>query len=246
MKSLKPITTASLNVVIAGVVLSAFAATANANNDGAGHNWVPSQPTNNYWQAPSWSGFNNSPGFNSPRFSSNNMPPTYNSAPQQRPVQPNQNPQGQYNNYRAPNAYRGNPPPQNYRAYPPQRGPNPNMPPNMRPNYGPDNGISAYNMPGYNRNRNNSGWNNNNGWNNNKFWGRSGPSQWMNPNKGNMEQGWDDMINAPSRMGDMPGGWSAPEVTMPNPIDMGDQFQDNVQELPDQMRQGQIGNNVTN
>ena len=118
------------------------------------------------------------------------------------------------------------------RGYPPPQGPY-----NARPSYN-DNGASAYNMPGYNRNRNN------NGWDNNKFWGRSGPSKWMNPNKRNMEDGWDDMINAPSRMGDMPGGWSAPEVTMPNPIDMGDQMQDNLQDLPDQMRDGNIGNNV--
>ena len=89
-----------------------------------------------------------------------------------------------------------------------------------------------------------SSGNNRNG--NNKFWGRSGPSTWMHPSKDNWENSWDDMINAPSRMGDMPGGWSAPEVTMPNPIDMGDQFQDNLQDLPEQMKDGNIGNNVSN
>ena len=47
-------------------------------------------------------------------------------------------------------------------------------------------------------------------------------------------------------MGEMPGGWTAPEVTVPNPIDMGDQMQDNVQDLPDQMRDGNIGNDVSN
>jgi hypothetical protein len=92
-------------------------------------------------------------------------------------------------------------------------------------------------MPGYHRYRNN-------GWNNNKFWGRSGPSTWMNPNKNNMERGWDDMMNAPSRMGEMPGGWTAPEVSMPNPIDMGDQIQDNVKDLPEQMRNMDVGNEV--
>ena len=78
---------------------------------------------------------------------------------------------------------------------------------------------------------------------NNKFWGRSGPSTWMSPNKGNMERGWDDMINSPSRMGEMPGGWTAPEVTMPNPIDMGDQMQDNLEDLPEQMKNMDVGNN---
>jgi len=68
----------------------------------------------------------------------------------------------------------------------------------------------------------------------------------MNPNKRNWENSWDDMINAPSRVGEMPGGWTAPEVSVPNPIDMGDQVQDNVQDLPDQMRDGNIGNDVSN
>jgi hypothetical protein len=66
----------------------------------------------------------------------------------------------------------------------------------------------------------------------------------MNPNKGNMERGWDDMINSPSRMGKMPGGWTAPEVTMPNPVDMGDQIQENVQDLPEQVRNMDVGNDV--
>jgi len=99
-----------------------------------------------------------------------------------------------------------------------------------------NNGPSAFNTPGYNPY--------NNRWGNrgSKFWGRSGPGTWMNPNKHNMGQGWDDMLNAPSRMGDMPGGWSAPSVSMPNPIDVGDQMQDNVQDLPDQMRNMDVGN----
>lgn len=68
----------------------------------------------------------------------------------------------------------------------------------------------------------------------------------MNPSKRNWENSWDDMINAPSRMGTMPGGWTAPEVTMPNPIDMGDQMQDNLKDLPEQMKDMNVGNDVTN
>ncbi len=101
---------------------------------------------------------------------------------------------------------------------------------------GPDNGASAFNVPGYNRYRNNRR-------DNNKFWGRSGPSKWMNPNKMNMERGWDDMINAPSRMGEMPGGWTAPEVSVPNPVDMGDQIQENLEDLPEQVRDMDVGDN---
>jgi hypothetical protein len=68
----------------------------------------------------------------------------------------------------------------------------------------------------------------------------------MKPSKENWEDSWDDMINAPSRMGEMPGGWTAPEVTVPNPIDMGDQVQDNMKDLPSQMKEGNIGNDVSN
>ena len=105
--------------------------------------------------------------------------------------------------------------------------------------YMPNYGGSGYNMPGFNQPGYNR-FNNNNGGNN--FWGNSGPSTWSNPDKQNMERGWDDMINAPSRMGTMPGGWNAPEVTMPNPIDMGDQFQENAEDLPEQLRNMDVGN----
>ncbi len=125
---------------------------------------------------------------------------------------------------------------------PPMQNPNRGYPP-RGPYYGPDTGASAYNMPGYNPNRNYRG---NNRGNNNKFWGRSGPSTWMNPSKRNWENSWDDMINSPSRMGTMPGGWTAPEVSMPNPIDMGDQMQDNVKDLPEQMKDMNVGNDVKN
>ena len=240
-----------ISTTVVALAFSAFAMTSYAdNNSNPDHNWMPKQPADAYWQTPNWSGFN--------------MPPAYNPAP---PPPPN------YNNYRpaappayrppAPQAYRppappaNRPPPppnypaQNIRRAAPQPSPNAyrgNMPPPPRgpyrsPNFAPDNGASAYNVPGYRRYRNNSGWRNmwgNN--NNNDFWGRSGPSKWMNPNKRNMEQGWDDMINAPSRMGEMPGGWNAPEVSMPNPIDMGDQMQDNVKDLPEQIRDMDVGN----
>ena len=86
---------------------------------------------------------------------------------------------------------------------------------------------------------NNGGWGNGNngGWGNggrNPFGPRS-PDQWMNPNKNNLSNNWDDAINAPSRMGRMPGGWSAPSVNMTNPIDVGDEFSDAARDVPDQM-----------
>ena len=82
----------------------------------------------------------------------------------------------------------------------------------------------------------------NNHRNYNKFWGRSGPSRWINPGKRNWENSLDDMINTPGRMGGMPGGWAAPEVTVPNSVDMGDQVQDNVKDLPEQIKDMDIDN----
>jgi len=237
----------TLSATTAVFVLSTAAFAVQANDNNGDHRWMPKPPTNTYWQTPNWSGFSSQ---------QNNTPPpppvqNYNN----RPPAPNYRPPNQANNYPAPNQgqqnmyrgappqppanmYRGNqPPPANMNRgnpYPPQGRPYPGPNPNMY-RYGPDNGASAYNIPGYNRYRNNSGWDNN------KFWGQSGPSRWMNPSKRNMEQGWDDMINAPSRMGEMPGGWTAPEVTMPNPIDMGDQMQDNVKDLPEQIKNMDVG-----
>ena len=201
-----------------------------------------------------------------PGYNNNYRPPM-----PQMPYYGQQQQQHQYNPYQRPyppmqNVYRPYPPVNMYQGYrPPQNAyrPNPNSSPNQTPQNGqatqpnmPNNAGSPYNVPGANgynnnydnRNYNNGNYNgynnrfNNNNWGGNNFWGRSGPSTWTNPNKQNMEQGWDDMINAPSRMGTMPGGWNAPEISMPNPIDMGDQFQDNIQDLPEQIRNMDVGN----
>ena len=37
---------------------------------------------------------------------------------------------------------------------------------------------------------------------------------------------WDDMLNAPSDMGELPGGFYAPSVSVPNPVDVGEGNQD--------------------
>lgn len=230
-------TTTAVAVAISTFALVSHAGNASDNN--AGHNWKPRPQGNQYWQAPDWSNFN---------FSPSNKPvrPAY--APPQRPAYERQRPPVAPPAAQQPPAYR---PP--YQANRPATRPDSA---NMRPAapyanqayppapHGPyttsgprrlDNGASAFNMPGNNRYRDNRS-------RSNKFWGRSGPGRWMNPNKGNMEQGWDDMLNAPSRMGEMPGGWTAPEVSVPNPIDIGDQMQENVEDLPDQVRNMDTGN----
>ena len=96
---------------------------------------------------------------------------------------------------------------------------------------------SGFSGPWNNRGSSFSGPWNNGGWGNggrNPF-GPRDPDQWMNPNKNDMSNNWDDMLNAPSRMGRMPGGWNAPSVSVPNPIDVGDEFDDAARDMPDQM-----------
>jgi len=68
-------------------------------------------------------------------------------------------------------------------------------------------------------------------------WG-AGPQVWLNPTdpKEGMSQAWDDMMNAPHRMGRVPPGWKAPSIDIPNPIDVGDEFEKNARRAPTIMR----------
>jgi hypothetical protein len=70
-----------------------------------------------------------------------------------------------------------------------------------------------------------------------QVWGR-GPEAWMNPwdPKEGMSDAWDDMMNAPHRMGRVPPGWKAPSIDIPNPIDVGDEFEKNARRAPDIIR----------
>ena len=60
----------------------------------------------------------------------------------------------------------------------------------------------------------------------NDFWG-SGPDGWTDPEdpKGSMSRFWDDMLKAPYEFGEMPGGWTAPSISVPNPVEVGDEFE---------------------
>ena len=60
------------------------------------------------------------------------------------------------------------------------------------------------------------------------FTGRnSGPSKWLDSGdpKDMFEDMWDDGMNAPSEMGEMPGGWRAPTISVPNPVEVGDELE---------------------
>jgi hypothetical protein len=76
-------------------------------------------------------------------------------------------------------------------------------------------------------------------WDNNRGgrsmpWRDSGRGGWMN--KDRFADGWDDMLNAPSDMGELPGGFTAPSVSVPNPVDVGEQFDDAARDAPEQLR----------
>jgi len=64
--------------------------------------------------------------------------------------------------------------------------------------------------------------------------GRGGRGGWMD--KDRFADSWDDMLNAPSDMGELPGGFNAPSVSVPNPVDVGDEFDDAARDVPGQMR----------
>ena len=149
-------------------------------------------------------------------------------------------------------------PAQNYppQRYPPQRYPAPN---NGGSPYG---GGPSYSGPWNNRGSGFSGpWNNRGSgfsgpWNNRGSgfspwggrggrdpFGNRGPGDWFDPSKGSMSRNWDDMLNSPSRMGEMPGGWTAPSVSVPNPIDVGEEFGDAARDAPDQMDNFNWNNN---
>lgn len=66
-----------------------------------------------------------------------------------------------------------------------------------------------------------------------QVWG-AGPQVWMNPTnpEDGLSQAWDDMMNAPARMGRVPPGWKAPTIDVPNPVDVADEFERNARKAP--------------
>ena len=70
-----------------------------------------------------------------------------------------------------------------------------------------------------------------------RVWG-AGPQVWMDPTdpQEGISQAWDDMMNAPARMGRVPPGWKAPTIDIPNPVDVGDEFEKNIRRAPTIMR----------
>lgn len=101
---------------------------------------------------------------------------------------------------------------------------------------------SSFQGPWHDRGTSFSPWGRRGGGNRDPF-GDRGPRDWIDPDKRSISRNWDDMLNSPSRMGEMPGGWSAPSVSAPNPVDVGDEFNDAARDLPEQMDNFQWNDN---
>lgn len=156
---------------------------------------------------------------------------------------------------RAPAPYNRAPMPNN--AYNPYRGPSRSTPwgGNNMPWSGNNLPWSGNRMPGPWGNR---GWGNNNRrgpipfesnftpWSV-RFWDELGDGgknplkdmgDWFDPSEPREGMGdmWDDLLNAPADMGKMPGGWTAPSVSVPNPVDVQKEFEDTAKDMPDEAR----------
>ncbi|MCP4074768.1 MAG: hypothetical protein GY744_01110 [Gammaproteobacteria bacterium] len=71
------------------------------------------------------------------------------------------------------------------------------------------------------------------------LWGRNGgPSKWFDPSdpEEGIAEAWEDMMITPNRLGTMPGGWKAPSISIPNPIDVETEFRDAAIDMPGEMQ----------
>jgi len=77
------------------------------------------------------------------------------------------------------------------------------------------------------------------------FWNRKefpfkdqNPVDWFQPDdpKEGAAVMWDDMIAGPDDLGTMPGGWTVPSISVPNPVDLEDQLEQASKEIPDLIR----------
>lgn len=71
------------------------------------------------------------------------------------------------------------------------------------------------------------------------IFGKKGPSEWFDRDdyKDGLGDMWDDLLNAPANAGKMPGGWYAPTINVPNPVDVGDEFENAATDMPGEARE---------
>jgi len=127
---------------------------------------------------------------------------------------------------------------------------------NSRSNYPPSQGRNNSSNSGMPMGNFNGPWNNgsnafpqvkgpwNNGWGaapwSSERWQNDpmgSPSKWINFNdpKEGVAEMWEDAIKGPHRLGKMPGGWKAPSISVPNPVDVTDTFGRRWRGLPSEI-----------
>ena len=76
------------------------------------------------------------------------------------------------------------------------------------------------------------------GWKGVTPWGNDVPFKWINPTdpRDSIGEIWDDALNTPNAMGRMPPGWTAPYISVPNPVEVEEEFERNARKFPDEMR----------
>lgn len=69
-------------------------------------------------------------------------------------------------------------------------------------------------------------------------WGNDVPFRWIDPTDPRKSIGrvWDDALNTPSKLGRMPPGWTAPYISVPNPVEVEEEFERNGRNFPEEMR----------
>ncbi|HHI76286.1 MAG TPA: hypothetical protein ENJ94_03835 [Gammaproteobacteria bacterium] len=69
-------------------------------------------------------------------------------------------------------------------------------------------------------------------------WGNDVPFKWIDPSdpEESIANMWEDAINTPNAMGRMPPGFTMPYISVPNPIDVENEFERNARNAPTEFR----------
>jgi len=68
-------------------------------------------------------------------------------------------------------------------------------------------------------------------------WGNDVPFKWFDPTdpEESIAEIWEDALNTPNKMGRMPPGFTAPYISVPNPVDVENEFERNARNAPDEI-----------
>ena len=68
-------------------------------------------------------------------------------------------------------------------------------------------------------------------------WGNDVPFKWFDPTdpEESIAEIWEDALNTPNKMGRLPPGFTAPYISVPNPVDVENEFERNARNAPDEI-----------